>query len=630
MAFPRVLLVTALALLVRVTAQQGKDPLKDFCRRFGHQTAVIDRKLYIDGGFVNYNPLDQNPENYTSTVPRPVPLPSDNRILYADFDVDNQGMPQAYANLSKPSKVPSVNGGILWPDTVNKLLYLYGGEFGDDANSPDNFTLWMYDAIYNTWNATSDDETQNGIKRASYGAGVAVQDRAVGYYYGGWLSNYSVPEWGDSPVALSHLLQYDMLKNTWTNSSGPDSVGRAEGVMLYVPASDTGMLVYFGGVTTPSENGTVRGQPMDEILLYDIANSKWYTQKATGQVPEQRRRFCAGVTWAEDRSSYNIYLYGGLGVPQGLGFDDIYILSIPSFRWIKWYPLSPGKGFPHHSMSCDVVDGTQMIVMGGSFTNSTSCDVAPIYGMHNMDLGKQNAVKQNWAKFNPNLTSYKVPSEIISVIGGSPTGGARVKTPSDGFDDRDLQPYFERSYTPATRSPTRPIPSATSPADSDGSSRPVGAIVGGVIGGVAGALIIAGLVWFLLRRQRKKKEADAATTTTSAPGTAVASPVQGAPVLGNGFSDPKPPPEHNLSESFAPRQIHGEGHNRHQRTASELDPAGLVELSSPEAEAVAASRAQYSATSTSPGSGGVSSPGSWWKPDGSGSDGLGLGNGVQR
>ncbi len=33
------------------------DPVKDFCRRFGHQTALIDRKLYIDGGLINYNPM---------------------------------------------------------------------------------------------------------------------------------------------------------------------------------------------------------------------------------------------------------------------------------------------------------------------------------------------------------------------------------------------------------------------------------------------------------------------------------------------------------------------------------------------------------------------------------------------
>jgi hypothetical protein len=33
-----------------------------------------------------------------------------------------------------------------------------------------------------------------------------------------------------------------------------------------------------------------------EIHLYDIANAKWYTQTATGDVPDMRRRFCAGVS----------------------------------------------------------------------------------------------------------------------------------------------------------------------------------------------------------------------------------------------------------------------------------------------------------------------------------------------
>lgn len=52
-------------LFVGLSLQQ-KDPVKDFCRRFGHQTAVIDRKLYIDGGFVDWNPISQNRNNYTS------------------------------------------------------------------------------------------------------------------------------------------------------------------------------------------------------------------------------------------------------------------------------------------------------------------------------------------------------------------------------------------------------------------------------------------------------------------------------------------------------------------------------------------------------------------------------------
>lgn len=42
---------------------QQKDPLKDFCRIFGHQTAVVDRKLFIDGGLVNWR---DDSSNYTS------------------------------------------------------------------------------------------------------------------------------------------------------------------------------------------------------------------------------------------------------------------------------------------------------------------------------------------------------------------------------------------------------------------------------------------------------------------------------------------------------------------------------------------------------------------------------------
>lgn len=42
-------------------AQAPQDPLKDFCRRYGHQTTIIDRKLYIDGGWLYANPIEQNP-----------------------------------------------------------------------------------------------------------------------------------------------------------------------------------------------------------------------------------------------------------------------------------------------------------------------------------------------------------------------------------------------------------------------------------------------------------------------------------------------------------------------------------------------------------------------------------------
>lgn len=48
-----------------VFAQQN-DPLKQFCRLHSHQTTVVDRKLYIDGGLVNWAPFSADSINYTS------------------------------------------------------------------------------------------------------------------------------------------------------------------------------------------------------------------------------------------------------------------------------------------------------------------------------------------------------------------------------------------------------------------------------------------------------------------------------------------------------------------------------------------------------------------------------------
>lgn len=54
-------LLSLLSLTALSLAQAPHDPLKDFCRRYGHQTTIIDRRLYIDGGWVYANPIDQNP-----------------------------------------------------------------------------------------------------------------------------------------------------------------------------------------------------------------------------------------------------------------------------------------------------------------------------------------------------------------------------------------------------------------------------------------------------------------------------------------------------------------------------------------------------------------------------------------
>jgi hypothetical protein len=229
----------------------------------------------------------------------------DTKLTYEDFGDGasfDGNFPVQYNNLSKSDFVPSLEGGTLWPDSVNKVFYLYGGRY-PEGERPYPFNLWKYDTITNDW--TNVDDTPSDPERAYYGAGVTVQDRGWSYYVGGWLGNTSVPDWTDRPVALDSMLKYDMLANSWTNSTIDGSPPRAEGVLLYIPASDQGMLVYFGGLEL-TLNGTSTMAPMDEIHLFDIGAELWYTQSSTGAVPEPRRRFCAGVAWSEDQSSYNM------------------------------------------------------------------------------------------------------------------------------------------------------------------------------------------------------------------------------------------------------------------------------------------------------------------------------------
>ncbi|OCL01372.1 hypothetical protein AOQ84DRAFT_403499 [Glonium stellatum] len=526
-----------------ISPSYQQDPLKNFCRIFGHQTAVVDRKLFIYGGLVNWGPMSANSNNVTNTWFR-----------YGDVDVINQGFPQEYANLSMDTPLPLVQGGVLWEDEANKVIYAYGGESNGETALPPPY-LWYYDIVYNTWNST--DATTADISDASWaGAGVAVEDRGTGYYYGGWLRNASTPTYGYERHAQSTMLIFDMLGNTFTTSPGPDEVPRAEGSMLYLPVGDGGFLVYFGGVQQPYGNWTV----VANIFLYDIANNLWYNETATGDVPESRRRFCAGATWADDRTSYNIYLFGGASIFDGVGYGDVYILSLPSFTWIKWWPRPEdniGATYPHHSLSCNVIN-YQMIIMGGTFPNETShCDMPNVYGQHGLDLGKANPSQEKWETFRPNITTYQVPPEILQTIGGGPTGGATVLAPTSGWTNRDLSVEFQRLYTPSTRAPTRFIPTPTSavfapPAATFAaakSNREV--VIGGAVGGALGALLLSlfACVLFLCIRKRKNKPHQ--------PPPVEADTSQPAPDLPPGGSAKIAPPSTqnspNLSQTFNPQ-----------------------------------------------------------------------------
>ncbi|KAK3313668.1 hypothetical protein B0H66DRAFT_357773 [Apodospora peruviana] len=466
------------------------DPLKDFCRRFSHQTAVVDDKLYIDGGFVNWKPFSDKSQDFSNPF-----------LLYSDLGNQVDGMPVQHAGLSKNASIPSVSGGILWEDAVNKRLYLYGGDYYQTSQAA--FILYSYDILEDNWVSFGPPTGSGTITPTSYGAGVSLSFRGEAFYYGGWV---------DNTTASNRLVKYTMDTNSFSSLAGPDDIKRAEGIMVFLPIGDAGMLIYFGGGQDKG-NGTFDAQPLDKIFIYDIGNTKWYTQKTTGRTPEDRRLFCGGATWAQDQSSYNIYIYGGAGFPPDkVGYDDIYILSIPSFQWIRG-PYPPGSNvtgaYPKRGMSCNVVNNAQMVVIGGTYSNDTtySCDADSVWGQHNMNLGEQNDDKAIWALYQPSLTSYVVPTDILTAVGGAETGGAKTTAPVSGFDAPDLSVLMTRKATINTRSATRDVSTATATPTHTTIPGPDphlsgGAIAGIVVGSVAGiAVLLAGCCLYIRRRQ---------------------------------------------------------------------------------------------------------------------------------
>ncbi|KAH6614895.1 hypothetical protein C7974DRAFT_442924 [Boeremia exigua] len=484
------------AILAITNAQQNVgDPIDDFCRRHQHQTCIIDSKLYIDGGKVYYGGSVDNGS-----------VAEQNTRLLWEYVVDTNNeykFPVQYDNLTKDPEVPSVSGGVLWPDSTNKLFYLFGGEYDNSDNVQSFTTLWLYDILYNTWNRSrSSDSSLTDIKWPSLGAGT-VTDTGTAYYYGGYLSNLSMPKWSGDRLMLNSLTSFDMDTRTWKNSTH-DQTPRAEGSLHFIPASDTGMLVYFGGLEI--ENGITGYANMSEIQVFDIANNRWFTQTATGDVPSPRRGFCADVVWAKDRSSYNFYVYGGIASNEQ-AFDELYILTLPSFQWTLIYPSSIPNYFGGKTgMSCNVIRESQMLIIGGQISNAslTGCDVPKIGGQHGLLLG-QEAVEQGvwWHGVQDNTTGYRVPDTIISLIGGNTDGDATATAPASGFAVSDLSVYFGRTASATPRTASRPIPTATeSPTPQPPSKSNKGAIAGGVVGGVVGLVAIIGLIVFCLRRRR--------------------------------------------------------------------------------------------------------------------------------
>lgn len=278
----------------------------------------------------------------------------------------------------------------------------------------------------------TDDLPDNVTTYITNGAGESAPSENLGFYFSGM----HVPGWGaisypplEANTTADTLITVNMTvmeSEKWANDTLPSYIqGRANAELVWVPVSESGVLVAIGGVVEPA--GTIESLTstqkahsekvsptfMETVSVYDIDTKTWYLQNTTGDTPPQLTEFCSVLASAEDGSSHNIYIYGGY---NGLNVnanpsDDVYILSLPSFTWVKAYNGTNTHGRNGHR--CIAVYPNQMLAIGGYRIDTTHCLEGGVIVNFNLNnLSFQDA-------YDPSQWSdYKVPDLLIAQIGG--------------------------------------------------------------------------------------------------------------------------------------------------------------------------------------------------------------------
>lgn len=308
----------------------------------------------------------------------------------------------------------------------------------------------------------------NVTRYIAYGAAASAPSENKAWYFSGLQSPLKGPIYGtlvgdndtEATEVAKTLIALDMAEQqneSWKNDTLPSTIpGRAGAELVWVPVGSKGILVALGGVLYPewdnflrasrNNTGSRENSPefMSTIDIYDVASGQWYRQP-TVDGPGQLSRGCAVVAPAQDSSSFNIYYYGGQpGLISSEDFsDDVWVLSLPSFTWIKVLSGNTRLGRAGHK--CFMPYPDQMLVIGGEKGivegAPPQCLDEPIRVLNLTSGAWLNAYDP--AKYD----LYSVPESVQKKIGGSATGGATTRSPSGGWAASELGKIFDTPYT---------------------------------------------------------------------------------------------------------------------------------------------------------------------------------------
>ena len=460
---------------------------------FWQTSVVAGSQLYIAGGeYYNYT---DGSGPFVYDVPQ-------------DIIVD---LSQSWTNATIPSTlvsrgaIPSVRRPMLWYDEGTNKIYRYGGwPYAEDGTySQSLWSLDMSDAASGGWSSTTSTGT-TGLDNDSRAPGGSAYTFANSTFYalGGSTPDYQ--------TALQGFLKYDDTTGAWTNDSSVGATSTGYWAMAAAAAAPgfgtAGYLVFVGGTSSESTPGVTTSTlliNLSLITLYDLDSGTWYQQSATGDIPSSRSAFCS--VFASTADTFEIFIYGGsidsttdASNPNDTGFLNVYVLSLPAFRWFKSTESTSTRRANHH---CTVIGNRQMISVGS--TNPSGGGLGLTADPWNDGIGVFDMTALRWSdSYDATAAEYESPDVVKQYYSSNYT------TP------KWSNPTLAAVFGAQTSLSTEPTASAGGPSTS---SRPsssaslsvsgpnVGAIAGGVVGGVVLVAAIA-IGAFCFRRRHRGKQ----------------------------------------------------------------------------------------------------------------------------
>ena len=125
-------------------------------------------------------------------------------------------------------------------------------------------------------------------------------------------------------------------------------------------------------------------------------------------------------------------MYGGSNTNVPRCYEQVYVLSIPSFQWISISDQGKQEALLQEDIgrfghTCNLYGDRQMIVLGGNLTsgekaiNTESCNTSwPVLRV----LDTTTFIWQT--QLNPTPSNYAVPDQVYSIIGGRSVRTGRI------------------------------------------------------------------------------------------------------------------------------------------------------------------------------------------------------------